>query len=415
MHQPARTILAILTGLVIGVSAAAAAEPELVNIATLTNPPPLGNGINLGGFSGLAHIPSDPDNVFYTLTDRGPNQTVTGQARFPIPTFTPTIVKIEVVNNAITILQQIPLKLPQGTDPITGTQFISGVSNIAGLDEAPFDPNGNPLPFDPYGLDTEGIAYNPHTNTFWLSEEYRPSLVEVSRDGTILQRLIPQGQASLFVNPTNIPVFDVLPADLGKRGQNRGLEGVAITPNGKFLYTAIQSTLLNPNNSVASTSRVLRIVKLDLSTLEPLSEFAYLTPVVSGVNQNNIFISDMVAINEDILLVDERDNQVKLKNIVRIDVGQATNILGQTYQGKTPEQMTEQELQQAGVVSPTRTVILDLLDFGYPFAKVEGLTVIGNKVFVVNDNDFQIGSTDVTQLWTFKVSRAQQFSGNAAQ
>ena len=281
--------------------------------------------------------------------------------------------------------------------------YISGVSNIAGLDEAPFDPNGNPLPYDPYGLDTEGIAYNPRTDTFWLSDEYRPSLVEVTRDGAILHRLIPQGQASLFANAHNVPILDVLPAELAKRVQNRGLESVAVTPNGKFLYTAIQSSLANPTSSVTPTSRVLRIVKLDLTTLQPLSEFAYLTPIVPGVNQNNIYISDMVALNEDTLLVDERDNQVKHKNIVRIDVEQSTNILGQTYQEKTPEQMTVQELEQAGVISPTRTVLLDLLDFGYPFAKVEGLTVIGNKVIVINDNDFQIGGTDPTQVWTFKV------------
>src|SRR5262245_32955055 len=271
MHKRASTMMGILTGLMIGVSATAAAEPpgpQLVNIATLTNPPPLGNGINLGGFSGLTHIPDDPENVFYTVTDRGPNQTVTGQARFLIPTFTPSIIKIQVVNSSINILQQIPLKLPQGTDPITGTQRISGVSNVAGLDEAPFDPNGNPLPYDPYGLDLEAIVYNQQTDTFWLSEEYRPSLVEVTRDGTILRRLIPSGQASLFANAPNIPVTDVLPTELATRNQNRGLESIALTPNGKFLYTAIQSTLFNPNSSVSSTSRVLRIVQLDLLPLQ---------------------------------------------------------------------------------------------------------------------------------------------------
>jgi hypothetical protein len=413
--EPAAFGLAIVAALLlIGRFAFPAAEaspkekdPELSNKATLQNPPALGNGINLGGFSGLTHVPGDPENVFYTLTDRGPNETVSGQARFLIPKFTPTIIQIQVVNNTINILQQIPLKLPKGTDPITGTQFISGVSNIPTLDEAPFDAQGNPLPNDPYGLDTEGIAFNSRTNTFWLSEEYRPSLVEVSQDGTILRRLIPQGQASLFANATNVPIFDTLPADLGLRNQNRGLESVAIPPNGKYLYTAIQSTLFNPDSSVSSTSRVLRIVKMDLTDLQPIAEFAFLTPVVPGVSQNNIYISDMFAFNgnqnSERLLVDLRDNQVKFKNIVEIDLNGATNILGQTYQGKTPEQMTPAQLQQAGVVSPTQTVVLDLLQFGYPFAKVEGLFVVGNQLSVVDDNDFQIGSTDVTQLWTFKL------------
>jgi hypothetical protein len=46
-------------------------------------------------------------------------------------------------------------------------------------------------------------------------------------------------------------------------------------------------------------------------------------------------------------------------------------------------------------------VILNLLNFGYPFLKVEGLAVVGTEISVVNDNDFDIGGTDPTQLWTF--------------
>src|SRR5262245_60908880 len=205
-------VVVVLTLFICAFPAVAAGQDPAKIIATLNNPPALGSGINLGGFSGLTHLPNDPDNVFYTLTDRGPNQTVTvngvDQARFPIPTFTPRIIKFQVNGNSISLLQQILLKLPQGTDPITGTQFISGVSNFAGLDEAPFDPNGNPLPYDPYGLDTEGIAYSERTNTFWISEEYRPSLVEVALDGTILRRIVPNGQASLFAAATNIPISD---------------------------------------------------------------------------------------------------------------------------------------------------------------------------------------------------------------
>src|SRR5262249_18529159 len=203
---------AVVTVVCSSVSALAASPktPSLLNIAQLKNPPALGNGINLGGFSALTHLPGDPANVFYTLTDRGPNGSVTvngvSQTEFPLPTFTPRILKIEVDGNTITLLQQIPLKLAQGTDPITGTQFISGVSNIPLLDEAPYDAAGNPLPYDPYGLDTEGIAYDVQTDTFWVSEEYRPSLVEVARDGTILRRLVPEGEAPLFANAPNVPI-----------------------------------------------------------------------------------------------------------------------------------------------------------------------------------------------------------------
>jgi len=390
--------------------AAGANGPTLLNIARLKSPPAVGNGIDLGGFSALTHVPGDPANVFYTVTDRGPNGSVkvngVSQTAFPIPTFTPRIVKFEVVADSIFLLQQVPLALGQGTDPITGTQYISGISNIAGLDEAPYDTAGHPLPYDPYGLDTEGIAYSPRTDTFWLSEEYRPSLVEVARDGTILRRLVPHGEASLFTNAPNVPIQDTLPAILAKRVVNKGLEGVAITPNGKYLYAAMQGPLANPDDSI---SRVLRIVEIDLSTLQPISEFAYLTPDGSlyspRVDQNKIFISDLFATGAQTLLVDERDSKNAIKNIVQINVKHATNVLDFTTDGngKTLEQMSVADLQQAGIVSPTRDVVLDLLQFGYPFQKVEGLAQVGTQISVVNDNDFDIGGTDPTQLWTFDV------------
>src|SRR5262249_20527676 len=126
--------------------------------------------------------------------------------------------------------------------------------------------------------------------------------------------------------------------------------------------------------------------------------------VTPKVDQNKIFISDLDAIGNSTLLVDERDSKNSIKNVVEINVNHATNILGfTTFQGKTLEKMSISDLQQAGIVPPTRTLVLDLLQFGYPFQKVEGLTAVGNQVSVVNDNDFDIGGTDPTQLWTFTV------------
>ena len=65
--------------------------------------------------------------------------------------------------------------------------------------------------------------------------------------------------------------------------------------------------------------------------------------------------------------------------------------------------MSVADLQNAGIVVPTRTVVLDLLQFGYPFQKVEGMVLVGKQLSVVNDNDFDIGGTDPTQIWTFEI------------
>jgi hypothetical protein len=228
----------------------------------------------------------------------------------------------------------------------------------------------------------------------------------VTRDGTILRRLIPQGESSLFTNAPYIPILDTLPTIFAKRVQNKGLEGIAITPNGQYMYAAMQGPLANPNDS---TSRVLRIVQVDLKTLETVAEFAYLTPDGSlynpPVDQNKIFISDLFALDNDTLLVDERDSKNAIKNIVKINVKPATDILNFTtnVDGKTLELMTVADLEDAGIVSPARAVVMDLLQFRYPFQKVEGMVLVGKLLSVVNDNDFDIGGTDPTQIWTFQI------------
>lgn len=46
---------------------------------------------------------------------------------------------------------------------------------------------------DSNGLDPEGLV-RLSSGRFWLSEEYQPSLVEVSGDGQVIARFIPLGQ-----------------------------------------------------------------------------------------------------------------------------------------------------------------------------------------------------------------------------
>ncbi|UUZ90544.1 copper amine oxidase N-terminal domain-containing protein [Paenibacillus sp. P25] len=59
--------------------------PAVKAKAELKNPAPLGKGINEGGFSGLTHLPGDPDDIFYTLGDRGPNGQVGKEQTSHIP------------------------------------------------------------------------------------------------------------------------------------------------------------------------------------------------------------------------------------------------------------------------------------------------------------------------------------------
>lgn len=394
-------------------------KPQLTGKYTL-QAPDLEPGIKMGMGSTLLHIPGDPDNVFYSSTDRGPNGDMTVDGKdiktFPIPKFTPTIYKISIESGKITILETIPLKI-NGINPITGNEYISGLPNVKGHDDPAYDVTGtSTLNFDPYGLDLEGLAYNPSDDTFWMSEEYGPSIVQIKRDGTVIQRIVPKGLAASIESPA-VPLKETLPAVYGERRSNRGLEALSITPDGKWMFTAIQSPLRNPDKSV-DNSRVLRIAKINLSTLQVEAEYAYVTENVQNFNklkQSDIVISDIYVVNENMLLVDERDKNAgkdaQLKKIYMIDLSKSTNVTGKydnAKAGQTLEQMSVADLKAKNIVTPTKRTLLDAVEFQYPYEKIEGITLVGgNKLVIINDNDFGVAGGPVdgngTGLWTFEL------------
>ncbi len=423
LYMPLRAI-AELTGQYVDYddyrrSVALTDKPQLTGKYKL-EAPDLADGVKMGVGSSLTHLPGDPSNVFYTTADRGPNGEVEvgGETRrtFPLEKYNPSLYKIEINNGKITILETIPLKV-SGVNPATGSGAITGKPNIEGRDETPYDASAQTkLSYDPYGLDIEGLAYNAKDDTFWISEEYGPSIVQVKRDGTIVQRIVPQGWASQVATPL-VPARETLPAAYLKLRSNRGAEAVGITPDGNWMFMAMQSPLRNPDKSVDG-SRQLRIIKIDLNTLKPVGEFVYQAEDASkfkDVKQADIVISDLVAVNENVLLVDERDKfsgeAAQLKRIYAVGLSNATNVMGRfddaAAAGKTLEQMTAADLRAQGVAPVSKHTVIDAVEFGFPFEKIEGLSLInGDTIAIINDNDFGIGSESAangTELWTFKL------------
>ncbi|WP_152393123.1 esterase-like activity of phytase family protein [Paenibacillus guangzhouensis] len=380
----------------------------------------LADGIKMGVGSSLTHIPGDPENVFYSTADRGPNGQieVDGKSRrtFPLQDYVPTIYKIKIENGEIKILEEFPLKL-NGVNPVTGKSTISGLPNIDGRDEVPYDAKAEKkLKYDPYGLDIEGIAYNSKDDTFWISDEYGPSIVHVKRDGTIIERIVPQGWAAQVQTPL-VPARKKLPAVYNKLRQNRGAESVGITPDGKYMFMAMQNALRNPDKAM-DNSRQVRIIKFDLATLHPVAEYVYVLEDASpytGLAQGDIVLSDMVAINENTLLIDERDkfsgDKAQLKRIFEVDLSDATNVLGKyddaSLAGQTLEQMSQQDLKAQAILPVSKRTVLDAVEFKFPYEKIEGVSLVnGNTLVIINDNDFGIDSTtpaNGTELWTFKL------------
>ncbi|MDY0137184.1 MAG: esterase-like activity of phytase family protein [Thiomicrospira sp.] len=387
--------------------------------------------IRNGGYgSAMTKHPTNT-NQFYAMTDRGPNAAYTGGSygsgvKFPVPTYTPRIGLFEVgENGAITQIKEILLKRPDG-------RLISGLPNNSGLGgtgETPYNVDGtpvrldqsadydattNPIKLDDYGLDSEGLVALKD-GTFWVSDEYGPHIVHYDANGIEIGRINAFTTDARVTDTTGIN----LPAEFANRWANRGMEGLAITPDEKTLVGIMQSTLYNPTKAETVNFDLTRIVTINLETKE-IGQYLYQQDKAKNAN------SEIVALSATEFLVIDRDTAFlyggpkgsasatpdAIKHINRIDLSTATNLetvaaagritqdaaTGLLVDGKTLEAVPADSgdanvwatLAKLGIQPVEKTLVVDMVaEKSYPHDKMEGLWVINeNTLGVINDDDF---------------------------
>jgi hypothetical protein len=412
-----RRSLVLLTAFTVvsSVAAGIAGAASPAKVATLADLPlhdfqavATDRGIRLGSLgSGLFRSRSDRPHEYYMVTDRGPNGQPDGRRTFPVSDFNPTIVKVRVKGTKIEIQKRIPLKTKNGS-PVTGLpnfDFVdSPVSDTAPApDEVPYNFDASkPLgTYNQNGLDTEDIVRTAK-GEFWVVDEYRPSVVRVGSDGTVLARYVPKGLKDEF-GDVGYPVHDTLPAEHAYRRQNRGYEGLALSPDQKHLFVALQSPLqLPPSTTVGRDSRNTRILRLDLDG-HVTGEFVYRFDWAadfdpgSGARARDMKLSGLWALSGRRLLVLERTDFVA--KVYLVDVSKATDLGGwnpptgaalnyiETLNG-------EGDLQTSGIDPLPKNLILDLDRVDGMPDKIESIAVVNRSTLAVaNDNDFGLTET----------------------
>jgi hypothetical protein len=387
---------------------------------------PLENGVVgnlLGGLgSGLAWAGG---NTFLALPDRGPNATAWNAAVADTTSYIPRFQTVTLALSAsaggalpftltptlsATTLLYSASALNYGTAPSLAS---GGKNYFTGRSDA-FDPTQNSLNAANARLDTESIRVSNDGRSVFIADEYGPYVYQFDRaTGARLRSFaLPANLGVATLGPTT--ASEGSPTNTSGRVANKGMEGLAITPDGTMLVGMMQSALLQDGGDGAQYNR---LVTIDIAT-GSTHEYAY-NNQVGGKNYNN---SEILALNNHEFLVLERDGKglgddstTKFKQVLKVDIAGA---------------QTVDDLSGAAALAPkavTPTLFLDLKaalnahgisDDQIP-AKLEGMAfgqdvVIGGQtlhtLYVGNDNDFLAttpgGQSNPNQWFVFAFSDA---------
>lgn len=366
-----------------------------------TDLPSIGSGLAKAG-----------PNEFWGITDRGPNGIAGGDEdnslavrTFPLPQFCPSIFRVKLVGKEIQVLQTIPLKDSHG-------KLITGLSNVKGEERLYASPGTKePLPYDQNGVDPEGIRVLPDGN-FLLSEEYSPSILIVSKSGEVLMRYTPQSKP---LPQATYPVKAILPDIFAHRRDNKGFENLALSGDGKFAYALLQSPMGNTQDPRFAASRVIRVLKLDVtSPINAKVAGEYLAPVSAASEfsakqkQEKVSWSDADWVAPEKLLVSERGKG--LVRLMLVDLSGASNILDRPEASGLQLEDASNSLETLHVTTAQTQEIFSTRDVpGVTSDKIEGVVILSStEIALSNDNDFGIGDNvtgEPSRIWIVRLKQ----------
>jgi glycerophosphoryl diester phosphodiesterase len=207
--------------------------------------------------------------------------------------------------------------------------------------------------------------------SYWIGEEFNPSLLHVSATGVLLAPPYKLTGLSSTDNPSSEPA--TLP-------RSRGFEGMAISPDGKWLYPMLEG-------AVEGAGPGLNIYTFDVENQRFLNPHANQPSYRYQLGEGATAIGDFTMYSETAGLVLERDSlegkDAVIKKIYKVDF---------------------EQLDENGFL--VKTMFVDLLDikdphdlnqdgsksFSFPFWTIEGLVVLNRTTLgIVNDNNYPLG------------------------
>jgi hypothetical protein len=407
---------------------------------------PLENGVPgnlLGGMgSGLAFAGG---NTFVAVPDRGPNAVPYDSAVDDTASYINRLQTVSVSLDASPPGSALPLVLTPTLVATTlffdkgplvyGTGAGLGVgSGVPALNDKHtnyftgrsdnFDPAQPSSNVSDARLDPESVRVSRDGAHVFVSDEYGPYVYQFHRKSGERKRAFTLPPELAITNLSPQGAVEIASNTVG-RVTNKGMEGLAISPDGSTLFGAMQSPLLQDGGT---GGRFTRILTIPVNGNGAIGQFAYqLNNIGTAAKPKFPTVSEIVAVNDHQLLVDERDGNGRgdnstatYKKIYLVDLTGAQDVTG-----------ISGDANLAGKAVP-KTLFLDMVAVlnthginskDIP-AKLEGMAfgadvVIGgatmHTLFVSNDNDFigtvvdsnhPTGIDNPNQLFVFAVDPA---------
>ena len=263
----------------------------------------------------------------------------------------------------VEILDQVTLSDPRGLVPFELTDSL-GQRHLTGAD------------FDP-----ESLALMPD-GTLWVGDEFGPYLLHFAPDGVLLEPPVPvpvvpplrdfaRGHAHLC-SPDN-PTLEQAEPNLPGSG---GLEGLALGPDGKHLYAALEKPMLDDPDRTRRT-----ILEFDAVTARFTGRFWFFP-----AETDQACVTTLETLGPDRFLLIERDGfegrKAALKHVYRLDLNGASvtkSLVCDLLSLADPDGFSRPEEGAVGL-GP---------DFAFPYVTPESLVIIDHRtLLLVNDNNY---------------------------
>lgn len=245
-------------------------------------------------------------------------------------------------------------------------------------------------------FDPEGIRVSGDGRRVFISDEYGPHVYEFDRwtGARVRSFALPAEFAVPMQSPQgNVEISD----NTVGRVANKGMEGLAISPDGRTLIGAMQSPLIQDGGTNAQFTR---IVTIDVHTGHT-RQYAYALANIGTTSKPKYpTISEILAINDHEFLVDERDGKGRgddsvaaFKQIFHIDLAGAQDITGRSGEASLASAAVAKTLfvdvvamlTAHGIAAQDIPAKLEGMAFG-PDMHVGG--VRQHTLWVSSDNDF---------------------------